>query len=744
MDRVSIIIEGLDCPNCSMKLEKNIRKLKYIEDVDINLIKQEILITYQNAEKNILIKDIEKILNSEDMQIISIDNKDYVNKGRRQNLCANSCCSCDHHEHHHGHNHEHSHEHNHEHNHEHSHEHVHKNSKYKLLVIILGIFFYFVALLNITEPFVTLGFFIVSYILLGIDIVLKAIKNIFNGNFFDENFLMAVSTLGALAIGQYPEAIAVMLFYKIGEYCQDIAVNKSRKSIKSLMNLKPEYANLIGEKGDIIKTDPQNINIGDIILIKPGEKVALDGIIIEGKSQLDTSELTGESIPLILKENDKVLSGVINLTGTLKVKVSKIYKDSTVAKVMDMVENASSKKSKTENFITKFSKIYTPAVVFMAIIIAFIPPLFLNNSSLQDWIYRGLVFLVVSCPCALVISVPLSFFSGIGLASKNGILIKGSNYLQEIAEIKTIIFDKTGTLTKGVFDVTDIYCEDSITQNELLEIAASVEVYSNHPIAKSILRECKNRNIEIKNSEINNFKEISGKGLEGILEDSKILIGNSKILDDNKIDYKKYDGIGTVIYILKDNKYKGYIVVSDIIKEDAEYTINKLKEKNISIGMLTGDRKENANKISQKLGIDLTYSELLPNEKVEIIENLYLENKDQKIAFIGDGINDAPVLSRVNVGIAMGALGSEVAIESADIVLMTDEPSKIIKTIDIAKITMKTVKQNIYLALFVKFAVLILSVFGFASMWLAVFADVGVTLIVILNSIRKTIYKYNL
>ena len=576
--------------------------------------------------------------------------------------------------------------------------------------------------------------YIVSYLIVGFEVVKKAIMNIFHGEFFDENFLMSIATIGAFAIKEFPEAVAVMLFYQIGEYFQSYAVKKSRKSIASLMDIRPDYANL-KVNGDIERKSPEEIKIGDVIVVKPGEKVPLDGIVLDGNSMLDTAALTGESVPREVKEKDKILSGCINLNGVLEIKVEKEFGESTVSKILDLVENATNKKAKTENFITKFSKYYTPIVVFLALMIAFIPPM-ITKTNMLDWIYRALTFLVVSCPCALVISVPLSFFSGIGAASKKGILVKGSNYLELLSKTEIAVFDKTGTLTKGVFDVQKIKNEKDIDQKEMLELAAYCESYSNHPISISIQ---KAYGKEIDKKQIKDSKEVAGKGIISKINDKEVACGNIKLMKELNLDnVKPVDELGTIIYVAINKQYAGYIVISDKIKEDAKKAIQDLKKAGVKKTiMLTGDNRDVAEKVNQELKLDDVYSELLPVDKVNKVEEL-LNNKNEetKLAFIGDGINDAPVLARADIGIAMGGLGSDAAIEAADIVIMTDEPSKIATAIKISRKTLKIVYQNISFALIVKIGVLILSAFGFASMWAAVFADVGVTVLAVLNSFR--------
>lgn len=600
--------------------------------------------------------------------------------------------------------------------------------------ILLSAILYIIAIaVSFENGLINTCIFIVSYLIVGFDILKKALRNIIRGKVFDENFLMVVATLGAFGIGEFPEAVAVMLFYQVGELFQSYAVDKSRKSISSLMDIRPDFANLVKED-KIEKVDPDDVEIGDIIIVKPGEKVPLDGVVIEGISMIDTMALTGESVPRKVEVGNEILSGCINQNGLLKIKVAREYDESTVSKILELVENASNKKSKSENFITKFAKYYTPIVVIIAVIIAVIPPIIIKSATFSDWIYRALSFLVVSCPCALVISIPLSFFGGIGGASKMGVLIKGSNYLEALANTEIVVFDKTGTLTKGVFEVQKIETED-ISEDELIRISAYAENYSNHPIAQSI-KKAYNKPIDEKL--IDNTEELSGLGIIAQIGDKKVLIGNEKLMQKNNIKYKKCDDVGTILYIAINNEFKGFILISDKIKDDAFETIKKLKESNIKqTVMLTGDRKDVADDVAKKLNIDKVFSELLPDEKVKEVEKL-LKTKSEKgkLAFVGDGINDAPVLAISDIGIAMGGLGSDAAIEAADIVIMTDKPSEIGNAIKLSKKTMRIVYQNIIFAIFVKVVVLILSALGLSTMWEAVFADVGVSMIAIINALR--------
>ena len=605
--------------------------------------------------------------------------------------------------------------------------------KRTIKIIIAFILFLIAICIPFPKEWMKKGIYIVSYCIVGLDIVWKAVRNITRGKVFDENFLMTIATIGAFAIGEFPEAVAVMLFYQIGELFQSYAVDKSRKSIASLMNIRPDFAN-VKRDNQIIKVNPEEVKIGETIVVKPGEKIPLDGIIVEGNSLVDTSALTGESIPKEVGSGDEVLSGCINQNGLLTIKVEKEFGESTVSKILDLVENASSKKSKSENFISKFAKYYTPIVVITAVLLAIIPPFILKDATFIDWLYRALTFLVVSCPCALVISIPLGFFGGIGGASKMGILVKGSNYLEALSKAEIVVFDKTGTLTQGVFKVQKIHPVD-ISKEELIELTAHAESYSNHPISVSI-REAYGK--EIKHNRIEKIQELPGLGVIAKVDEKEILAGNEKLMQQKKIQYSKCEEIGTIIYIAIENKYAGYIVIADEIKEDAKKAIKELKKNNISKTiMLTGDKKEVGESVAKKLGINQVYTELLPDGKVEKMEKLLKETSQTgKLVFVGDGINDAPVLALSDIGIAMGGLGADSSIEAADIVIMTDEPSKIVNAIKISKKTMRIVKQNIIFAISIKVAVLILSAFGLSNMWEAVFADVGVSVIAILNALR--------
>ena len=612
--------------------------------------------------------------------------------------------------------------------------------KKKGIKIIIALILFLIALIiDFGNVWINNVIYIIAYIIVGFEIVRKAVRNITRGKVFDENFLMTVATIGAFGIGEFPEAVAVMLFYQVGELFQSYAVDKSRKSIASLMDIRPDYAN-IEKDGKLEKVDPDEVKIGDIIVVKPGEKIPLDGTVVEGKTNLDTKALTGEPMPREANIGDDVISGCINLNGLIKVKVTKEFGESTVSKILDLVENASSKKSKSENFITKFAAYYTPIVVIIAVILAIVPPLIIPGAEFSDWIYRALSFLVVSCPCALVISIPLSFFGGIGGASKMGILIKGSNYLEALANTEIVVFDKTGTLTEGDAKVQKIEAE-GISKEELLEITALAENFSNHPIAISIKSEY---NKPIDEKRIVKTQELTGRGIKATIDEKEVLVGNEKLMKEEKIDYKECTDAGTALYVAIDKKYVGYILIADSIKKDSKKAIQNLKKNGIKqTVMLTGDRKQVGEVVAKELGIDKVYTELLPDGKVEKVEELLKEKSPKgKLAFVGDGINDAPVLAISDIGIAMGALGSDAAIEAADVVLMTDEPSKIVDAIHLSKKTMRIVKENIVFAILVKVIVLILSAFGLSTMWEAVFADVGVSIIAIINALRVLRVKH--
>lgn len=701
--KVEITLGGLNCAHCSEEIGNKVSKLDNVLQSNLNFISKKLTFEVaKNVDEKVVTEEIIKIINATEPGLDIKVNFSDINKENKKEAV----------------------------------EEVETSNKGDLIKLIIGsimyIFGIFQTATGFESKFVNIVFLIV-YLIVGSDVLLKALKNASKGRIFDENFLMSIATIGAVIIGEVPEAVGVMLFYKIGEYLQGIAVGKSRKSITSLMQIRPDSANLkVGSEIKVVS--PEEVSIGDIIVVKPGEKIPLDGVVVDGFSMVDTSALTGESVLREIGVGESALSGFINKNALLTIEVTKEFGESTVSKILDLVENASSKKSKTENFISKFAKYYTPFVLFSAMAIAFIPPLVVPNAEFLDWFYRGLVFLVVSCPCALVLSIPLSFFSGIGNSSKHGILIKGSNYLEALKNVDTVVFDKTGTLTKGVFKVTKV-SPVGISEKELIEYAAYAEVNSNHPIAKSIVNYYK-ESIDLE--KITYFEEIAAHGIKVKYNDLHILAGNDKLMRSENILYFKTDDIGTVVYIAVNGAYRGYIVISDEIKEDSKEAIRNLKLSGVKeVVMLTGDNEKVANKIASELGIDKVYSNLLPNEKVDRLEEIFKEKlQKEKVAFVGDGINDAPVLARADVGIAMGALGSDAAIEAADVVLMTDEPSKIAKAIEIARKTNKIVWQNIVFALGVKAIVLILSAGGVATMWEAIFADVGVALIAVLNAMR--------
>ena len=605
--------------------------------------------------------------------------------------------------------------------------------KKELFIIVAAILFAIAFFVKSLNQSIQLIFMLVAYVLVGKDTVLKAVKNIQRRDYFDESFLMTVATLGAIVIGEYHEAVAVMLFYEVGELFQGYAVNKSRKSIAELMDLKPEYANVIREN-KTEKVDPDEVQVGEIIEIKPGERVPLDATVIKGETTLDTSALTGESIPVEVREGASILSGCININGLIQAQVTKEYFDSTVNKVLDLVENAAAKKSKAERIITRFSKVYTPIVIALAFLLAILPPIISGSYDFRTWVFRSLAFLVVSCPCAFVLSVPLSFFSGIGAVSKAGVLIKGGNYLEALSKVDTVVFDKTGTLTKGVFNVQKVVVlDENLNENDFISLVAMAESGSNHPISKSIQKYYRK---DIDKNFIQEIKEISGKGIEAIVQNKKILVGNEKLI--NIPADLVIDDIGTILYVEVENKFVGYIIISDEIKKDSKQAIKELKEVGIKRNiMLTGDVEKVGKKVGEDLGLDEIYTNLLPQDKVTKFEEI-IENKKSNgnIIFVGDGINDAPVLARADVGIAMGAMGSDAAIEAADVVIMTDEPSKIVTAIKSSKKTMKIAMQNITIAFGIKVIALVLSAVGIADMWMAVFADVGVTILAVLNSFR--------
>ena len=717
-------LKGLDCANCAAKIENKVNELKEVKEATMNFSMGFIVIEKnEGVDNNDLIEKVRDIVNKLEPGVLVEEVKSgKVNRGNSKTTCTDGCCGED----------EHGHEHEHEHGHDHEHNHGEMGNKQKYSLIV-GTILYVIAILTNESFNFSIILFVLSYILIGGEVVYNAVRNILKGEVFDENFLMTVATVGAFAVGEYHEAVAVMLFYEIGELFQGYAVNKSRKSISSLMDIKAEYATLLMD-GKEKKISPEEVEIDDVILIKPGERVPVDGIIIEGNTTLDTAALTGESVPRNAKKDDEILSGTINLSGVIKVKVTKEYGESTVSRILELVENAGNKKAKTEKFITKFARYYTPIVVFAALAVAIIPPLFIRDAVFSEWIYKALIFLVVSCPCALVVSIPLALFAGIGGASKKGVLVKGSNYLEILKDVNTVVFDKTGTLTKGVFNVVKIN-PVGIEKDELLKIAAIGESFSNHPIAKSIMNAYDK---EVNQDLAKDYEEIAGNGVKAYIDKHEVLIGNEKLMKKFDIKHERVSEEGTIVHVSIDGTYRGYIVISDEIKKDSKEGIELLKQVGVkNIVMLTGDNKKAADAVASKLGITKVYSELLPGDKVAKVEEL-LNNKGEKdkVMFVGDGINDAPVLARADIGAAMGAIGSDAAIEAADVVLMNDEISSLGEGIKVAKKTIRILWQNIIFALGIKTLVLILSLFGLANMWEGVFADVGVTVIAILNAMR--------
>lgn len=622
-----------------------------------------------------------------------------------------------------------------------------KKMKRNIIRIIVSVVLLIVAvvitkLIPNLSPNIQLLLFVVSYVVIGHDVIKQASQNIIHGQVFDENFLMTIATFGAFVVGEYPEAVFVMIFYQVGELFQSYAVNKSRKSITELMDIRPDSATVF-RNGTMMTVDPDEVAIGEVIFVKPGEKIPLDGVVVKGNTTLDTKALTGESVPREVLMGDEIISGCLNITSAIEIRVTKVFGESTVSKILDLVENASSKKAQTENFITRFAVYYTPIVVIAAVLISIIPPI-LFQGEWYDWMYRGLSFLVVSCPCALVISVPLSFFGGLGGAGRQGILVKGSNYLEALAKTEIVVFDKTGTLTKGTFEVSEVVMNEqsglNLNKEELLELAAHVESHSNHPISKSLLRAYGK---EIKQERIGLISELAGMGVSGEIDGSMIFAGNHKLMEQEKVSCFEVEEIGTVIHLAREKEYLGYILVSDEIKPDAKKAITDLEKMNVSqVVMLTGDREETADHVAKSLGIKKVFSHLLPIDKVNQMEVLMQAKGEKgKLVFVGDGMNDAPVLARADIGVAMGGLGSDAAIEAADIVIMTDEPFKLGVAINISKKTLQIVKQNIVFALGIKALVLILAAVGYASMWAAVFADVGVAFLAIINAMRAMYYK---
>ena len=700
----SYLLKGLDCPNCSAKIEKEVGELDGVQSSVVNLMKQTLTINVAPAAANTIASQIETIVHSHepDVEVSEIAQEYYISAKKQDTNTS------------------------------------YNNEDKKLTIrlaigaAIYGIGMALTVFAKVPLP-VELVFLIVSYIILGGDVVWQAVRNISKGRVFDEHFLMSVSTIGAFVIGEYPEAVAVMLFYQVGEFFQSLAVERSRKSISDLMDIRPDCAT-VRRNGELITISPESVAIGEIIIVKPGEKIPLDGVVLDGDSMLDTRALTGESVPRSVHKGDEALSGCMNQTGVLTIKTTKAFGESTVSKIIDLVENASSRKAPTENFITTFARYYTPVVVILAAILAILPPILLGGGW-TEWIRRGFVFLVVSCPCALVISIPLTFFGGIGAASKRGVLVKGSNYLEALNNVSIIVFDKTGTLTKGVFNVTDILPANGFSKEQVLEYAVQAESFSNHPIAKSILSAYGK---EIDQSVISDYKEISGYGISAMAGKKKVYAGNTKLMDSEHVEYTACEKVGTKVYVAVDGQYAGCILITDEVKPDSKKAISDLKhigvEKTV---MLTGDDEKIGKAVAEELQLDEYYAQLFPDQKVEKVELLDSKKRQgSKLAFVGDGINDAPVLARADVGIAMGGLGSDAAIEAADVVLMTDEPSKLVDAIDVAKATKQIVMQNIVIALGIKSVFLILGALGIAGMWEAVFGDVGVTIIAVLNAMR--------
>ena len=698
------LLKGLDCPNCSAKIEKEVGELEGVALSEVNLMKQTLTVSMDHNKAASMLDMVTTIVHSHEPDVeVSEQKADTSVAPDKKEKTP-----------------------------------VYSDDDKKLTIrLISGAVIYAVGMGltlfgHVSLP-VELGVLIVAYIILGWDVVWQAVKNITRGQIFDEHFLMSLSTIGAFAIGEYPEAVAVMLFYQVGEFFQSLAVKRSRKSISDLMDIRPDSAT-VRRNGELVVVAPETVSIGELIVVKPGEKIPLDGIVTEGESMLDTRALTGESVPRSIRKGEEALSGCVNQSGVLTIKVTKSFGESTVTKIIDLVENASSRKAPTENFITTFARYYTPIVVGMAAILAIIPPVILGGGW-SEWLRRGFVFLIVSCPCALVISIPLTFFGGIGAASKRGVLVKGSNYLEALNKVSVVVFDKTGTLTKGVFKVVDITVEFGFTKEQVLEYAAQAESYSNHPIAKSI-QEAFGKTID--QSVLSGYEEISGHGIRVLIGGKRVLAGNSKLMDSEKVSYAACQSAGTKVYIAVDGRYAGCIVIADEVKDDSQNAIASLKKISVEkTVMLTGDDEKIGKAVAEQLGLDEYYAQLLPDQKVEKLEYLdQHKTKGSKLAFVGDGINDAPVLARADVGIAMGGLGSDAAIEAADVVLMTDEPSKLVDAIDVAKATKRIVMQNIIIALGIKSVFLILGALGIAGMWEAVFGDVGVTIIAVLNAMR--------
>ncbi|CDR30930.1 Cadmium, zinc and cobalt-transporting ATPase [Acholeplasma oculi] len=697
-------IDGLDCANCAAKIETQLNKTDGIEEARVDFLSGKLILSLSSlADKNEVLQKTQKII-------------DKIEPGVKIHEMSKE-----------------------DHDDDHDHNHGEGVNLKEMLRLIVGILIFIGVLFVNKESIFYLPMFIVSYILIGGEVVYRAFRNILRGKVFDENFLMTIATIGAFTIGEYPEAVAVMLFYQVGELFQDLAVNRSRRSIKKLMSIRPDVANV--KKGDeVLEIKVEEVNVDDIIVIKPGERVPLDGIIMDGDSSLDTKALTGESVPMNVTVGEQVLSGCININGLLTVKVTKLASESTVAKILELVETATSKKAPTEKFITKFARVYTPIVTIAAVLLAVIPPLFIQGATFEEWLYRALIFLVISCPCALVVSIPLGFFGGIGAASKNGILVKGGNYLEALNDIEIAVFDKTGTLTEGSFKVTQVNTVNNISKDELLEKTAYVESFSNHPIALSVVKEYNKR---INQKIVSDVKEISGHGIKAKVNTDEVLVGNARLMNRENISFEESSALGSILYIAINSKYAGNIVVSDQIKKDSKEAIKLLKALGVKrTVMLTGDKRAVATSVGKELGLDEVHAELLPEDKLNKVEELLKhKSKRGKLFFVGDGINDTPVLARADIGIAMGGLGADAAIDVADVVIMTDEPSKIATAVKVAKRTRKIVWQNIIFALGVKAFFLILGAFGIATMWEAVIADVGVSLIAILNAMRVLKYK---
>ena len=713
------ILEGIDCANCASKIENGVSKIAGVTNSNANYMTKTLSFDVDKQKEKNILPIIKLKINKLEPDVTLLSKSDKLPIGKNGLPTAENKETSQLEEPHHP----------------HEHSHVESNVKKTISRLVISLVLLLVANFVPMNELLSLGLFVVAYLVAGYDVVWRAIKNMFNGQLFDENFLMTIATISAFYIQEYPEAVAVMLFYQVGEIFQGVAVNRSRRSIADLMDIRPDYANLKLADGNTKSVAPDTIRVGDTIVIRPGEKVPLDGKIVTGTTSMDTSALTGESVPRSVAVKDSVLSGFINKNGLIEVEVEKLFSESTVTKILDLVENASSRKAPTENFITKFARYYTPAVVIMALILAIIPPLVFPGATFNEWIYRASIFLVISCPCALVVSIPVGFFGGIGSASQKGILVKGSNFLEGLNDIKYVIMDKTGTLTKGKFEITDIQPENGWNKHQLLELAAYAETHSSHPIAESIKEKYEEK---IDENRITEYNDISGHGIQVKVDGKEVLAGNAKLMQEFNISFRESKEIGTIIYLAVAKKYAGHILIADAIKEDAAAGIALMKEKGVEhVIMLTGDSKAVGEAVAKKLGIDEFYSELLPQDKVEKMEEIMArKGPKEKVAFVGDGINDTPVLARSDIGIAMGGLGSDAAIEAADIVIMDDKPSKIGTVMQVAKDTRIIVWQNIVLALAVKGFFLILGAFGFATMWEAVFADVGVTVIAILNAMR--------